>query len=264
MAVRRLTSLDEAAGSLKVSRDEIMTVLPHCVPDFASRAVKKFTPQELTLIERSLLTIQIDIGRQTDGYVFRLHPLSKMRIKFPPGVKVASSIFISFERMSDFSVIHGTSMLGKQVRLMLIGLSDEVLLTQGFSNLIFFDVAAQETLQMIYLALESQVKSGHISPLGAYVAENLIAILAMGGGGRYPSRAWVYRTDDGQLAHTLDESIHAGHESWGGEPIPNNCLSADKTKVFERKQDQVKEYLKTFGLQGQEAEVVLQIVGCSG
>lgn len=149
--VRRLTSLDEAASLLSVSRNDIQGVLPWCAPDFASRPNKKITPKELLLVIEAVRTIQIDVGTQVDGYVFKLHPRSKLRIKFPSTVTVPSRLFVSFETMSDFTAVYGKSMLVRQVPVLLTGLSNEQLSSQGFTTVSFFDVIAQTPLKKVPL-----------------------------------------------------------------------------------------------------------------
>lgn len=67
------------------------------------------------------MAIQINIGKQSDGCVYELHPLSRrdIRAKFP-SVRAAPSVFIGYKTEAEFEALHGPMWM--QVVQMLTGL----------------------------------------------------------------------------------------------------------------------------------------------
>ena len=69
-------------------------------------------------------TLQIDIGRQSDGCVYMLHPLTEIELeKRFPGVHRIPSVLIGYHTKAEFESLHGP--LWKQVATMLMGLTWE-------------------------------------------------------------------------------------------------------------------------------------------
>lgn len=79
--------------------------------------------------------LTILVGRQKDGYVFRLKPSSKKDIENERDMSdTVSSVFISYDTKHDFEEIHGA--VWDQVLRLLTGMSvDEVNRRGGFSVL---------------------------------------------------------------------------------------------------------------------------------
>jgi hypothetical protein len=67
------------------------------------------------------MTIQINIGKQSDGCVYELHPHSQrdLREKFPM-LRAAPSVFIGYKTREEFETLQGPMWL--QVAQMLTGL----------------------------------------------------------------------------------------------------------------------------------------------
>ena len=100
------------------------------------------------------------------------------------------------------------------------------------------------------------VSGGDLSDKGHYLATHLIDILKHGSGGKHSPRAWLYRKDDGSLAHTFNFAIAEGRDSWGGTDIPMNCLSSDQKGIFTQASDVIKQYIKSFSLGDKEIDAV--------
>lgn len=66
--------------------------------------------------------ILINIGRQSDGCTYQLHPQSRVEIlqRFP-GVRPAPSVFVGYETQTEFEEIHGP--MWPQIASMLTGLT---------------------------------------------------------------------------------------------------------------------------------------------
>ena len=110
------------------------------------------------------------------------------------------------------------------------------------------------------LCLDEHMKGEHVTRVENYLATNLCSILGHGSGSRHPTRAWIYCKDEEKLAHTFDEGICADKESWGGEPIPVDCLSENRECIFQPREPHVLQYLETFGLSKEQAEAVLLVI----
>lgn len=90
--------------------------------------------------------IRIDIGKQSDGCVFMLYPLSKERLsKEYPDIHPASSIFISFETQKDFENQHG--LIWNQIITLLTGLSPAKLKRLG--GVSFYDPATDREVKRV-------------------------------------------------------------------------------------------------------------------
>ena len=87
--------------------------------------------------------IIIDVGRQLDGYTFRLHPRSKAELqkKFP-GRHLLTSIYTSYERRYDFESIHGSAL--PHVAMVLTSLSEDQL--EELGGVVFVDPVSEEEL----------------------------------------------------------------------------------------------------------------------
>ncbi len=87
--------------------------------------------------------IIIDVGRQRDGYTFRLHPRSKAELqkKFP-GRHLLTSIFTSYERNCNFESIHGSVL--PHVAMVLTGFSENQL--EELGGVVFLDPVSGEEL----------------------------------------------------------------------------------------------------------------------
>lgn len=67
------------------------------------------------------MTIQINIGKQSDGCVYELHPRSMLDLKDKfPTVRAAPSVFIGYNTQDEFEALHGPMWL--QIAQMLTGL----------------------------------------------------------------------------------------------------------------------------------------------
>jgi hypothetical protein len=93
------------------------------------------------------MDLQIDVGTQSDGYVFRLNPKTLKQISFQKGYYIPNSMFISFDTMHDFNEIYGKSMLIKQVPIGLVGLPEKEIKKQGFTDIVFYDTLNQKELR---------------------------------------------------------------------------------------------------------------------
>ncbi len=82
--------------------------------------------------------IVIDVGRQLDGFTFRLNPESriKMREEFPD-MSPASGVFISYENRQNFEKIGKA--VWKHVAMLLTGLSDSQI--DEFARFVFVSPA---------------------------------------------------------------------------------------------------------------------------
>lgn len=87
--------------------------------------------------------VVIRVGRQLDGYTFRLDPRSRAKIaESLPGPLPASSVFLSFETRDDFERVHGP--MWQHVAILLTGLSESQLRNLGGS--VFVDAANGQAL----------------------------------------------------------------------------------------------------------------------
>jgi hypothetical protein len=68
--------------------------------------------------------IRIDIGRDSEGATYELHPLSRRRIeKEFPGVRSAPQVYVGYKTRTEFEELHGP--MWKQIAMILTGLSWE-------------------------------------------------------------------------------------------------------------------------------------------
>ncbi|MEM7531515.1 MAG: hypothetical protein AAF639_05025 [Chloroflexota bacterium] len=87
-------------------------------------------------------SIVIDMGKQLEGYTFRLHPLSRQWLqKQYPTTKPVKSIFISFDTRGKMDDIQ--SLMWPQILALLTGLS-------GLDELNQFSVINPVTGQEVY------------------------------------------------------------------------------------------------------------------
>lgn len=96
-----------------------------------------------------------------------------------------------------------------------------------------------------------------MTDIGNYLTKHLLDILRHASGGKHPPSAWVFRDASGHLTHTFDKEICADKEVWGGARIPISCLDKDGKGIFVPKRPVLLEYLSSFGLTENEAEMVL-------
>lgn len=74
--------------------------------------------------------IKISVGRQGDGGVYELHPLSEMKLmREHPDVRRVPSVFVGYRSKDEFESLHGP--LWPQIAMMLTGLSWEQLQQMG-------------------------------------------------------------------------------------------------------------------------------------
>lgn len=90
--------------------------------------------------------ILINIGRQSDGCTYQLHPRSsdEIRSRFPHARPVPS-VFIGYEAQAEFEALHGPNW--RQVALMLTGLSCEQIEAMGGARL--YDPVAEQEVALI-------------------------------------------------------------------------------------------------------------------
>lgn len=91
-------------------------------------------------------TILINIGRQSDGCTYQLHPRSsdEIRSRFPRARPVPS-VFIGYETQAEFEELHGP--IWRQVALMLTGLSWEQIEAMGGVRL--YDPVAEQEVGLV-------------------------------------------------------------------------------------------------------------------
>jgi|HubBroStandDraft_2_1064218.scaffolds.fasta_scaffold159789_1 hypothetical protein len=81
-------------------------------------------------------TLQIDIGRQSDGCVYMLHPRAARALQERfPGVHRVPSVFIGYDARADFETMHGP--LWKQIATILTGLTWEQI--EGMGGVTLYD-----------------------------------------------------------------------------------------------------------------------------
>jgi len=97
--------------------------------------------------EGPLGPVEMQVGRQRDGWTFALHPLSRLMIqKVFPGSCRAPSVFIALEAGEDFlSAQADLGALSEQVALILTGLSSGKLL-ETFGGYRVYDLRAKKEL----------------------------------------------------------------------------------------------------------------------
>jgi len=82
--------------------------------------------------------IIIDVGKQLDGFTFRLNPVSRIKLKERfPGISPVSSVFVSYDTYEekDFGMLDEN--VWKYVALMLTGFSENQLEKSG--GFVFLD-----------------------------------------------------------------------------------------------------------------------------
>ncbi len=90
-------------------------------------------------------TLQIDIGRQSDGCVYMLHPLTRRALEQRfPGVHRIPDVFVGYDTKADFEAMHGP--LWKQIATILTGLTWEQIEEMGGVTL--YDPRASELLKV--------------------------------------------------------------------------------------------------------------------
>ncbi|HRI64734.1 MAG TPA: hypothetical protein PK156_10845 [Polyangium sp.] len=88
------------------------------------------------------MTILINIGKQGDGCVYELHPLSRRDLKAKyPDVRPAPSVFIGYNTRDEFESLHGP--MWSQVAQMLTGLGPSQIRKLGGAQ-IYDPVAERE------------------------------------------------------------------------------------------------------------------------
>jgi len=79
-------------------------------------------PEKRESEENESVAIVINVGKQSDGCVYELHPLSRRDIRQKyPSVRAAPSVFIGYGTKSEFEELHRS--MWKQVAMMLTGLT---------------------------------------------------------------------------------------------------------------------------------------------
>jgi hypothetical protein len=90
--------------------------------------------------------IVINIGRQSDGCTYQLHPRSALaiRTKFPAAQPVPS-VFVGYETRADFERLHGP--MWRQVAMMLTGLTWRQIHAMGGVQL--YDPVAEREVALV-------------------------------------------------------------------------------------------------------------------
>jgi hypothetical protein len=89
----------------------------------------------------------INVGVQTDGVTYRLHPKSAQRLRAAfPGVHAAPSVFVGHATHADFRAVHGP--VWPQVLMILGGVSIDRLATLG--RLVFWNTTTGEAWEAAY------------------------------------------------------------------------------------------------------------------
>lgn len=97
--------------------------------------------------------IIINVGIQSDGYVFRLQPKSRHWLQENyPHTNIVSSIFIGFDTKQEFEEIHGS--IWEQVSKLLTGLSLQELNTLG-GFAIYSPSEKKEIMQSSHIRIEA-------------------------------------------------------------------------------------------------------------
>jgi hypothetical protein len=89
--------------------------------------------------------IIINIGRQSDGCTYQLHPRSRAEIKARfPSVHPVPTIFVGYDTQGDFETLHGP--MWKQIAMMLTGLTWEQIEEVGGATI--YDPMASATTKV--------------------------------------------------------------------------------------------------------------------
>lgn len=90
----------------------------------------------------------IDVGIQSDGYVFRINPKSQILLKqINPGNNYSDTVFLSFDTKNDFETY--ISEVGSNVVQILTRLSPEELQSRYFIDIHFRRAADQKMLKKL-------------------------------------------------------------------------------------------------------------------
>jgi hypothetical protein len=90
-------------------------------------------------------SIVINIGRQSDGCTYQLHPRSRADIKKRfPGAHLVPTLFVGSDTQADCETFHGT--MWKQIAMMLTGLTWEQLEESG--GISMYDPVASATTKV--------------------------------------------------------------------------------------------------------------------
>jgi len=85
--------------------------------------------------------VVVNVGVQTDGVTYRLHPKSAQRLRAAfPGVTAALSVFVGHATHADFRSVHGP--VWPQVLMILVGVSVDRLAALG--RLVFWNTTTGE------------------------------------------------------------------------------------------------------------------------
>jgi hypothetical protein len=90
-------------------------------------------------------SIVINIGRQSDGCTYQIHPRSRADIKRRfPAAHLVPTLFVGSDPQADFETFHGT--MWKQIAMMLTGLTWEQLEESGGVSM--YDPVASATTKV--------------------------------------------------------------------------------------------------------------------
>jgi hypothetical protein len=90
-------------------------------------------------------SLVINIGRQSDGCTYQLHPRSRTEIKKRfPEAHLVPTLFVGYDTQSDFETLH--SPMWKQIAMILTGLTWEQIEESG--GLSMYDPEASATTKV--------------------------------------------------------------------------------------------------------------------
>ncbi len=89
--------------------------------------------------------LRIDVGRQPNGYVFRLHPKTRRRVEAECAAArqtLPGQVFASYDTTTDLQLLHGPPWM--QFAVVLTGLSEQKIEEEG--GVVFVDPTSGEEL----------------------------------------------------------------------------------------------------------------------
>jgi len=90
-------------------------------------------------------SIVINIGRQSDGCTYQIHPRSRADIKKRfPAAHLVPTLFVGYDSQTDFETFHST--MWKQIAMMLTGLTWEQIEQSGGVSM--YDPVASATTKV--------------------------------------------------------------------------------------------------------------------
>lgn len=100
--------------------------------------------------------IIVEVGKQLDGYTFRLSPRTRTRLERElPNLPPATSLFVGFDTQGDFEKIHGP--MWQQIVSILTGLSEDRLKKLGG-----YDFVDPLTNRVIHRSAKDKLAGAHV------------------------------------------------------------------------------------------------------